>query len=232
MNAREIMLILFVTWYLRVMHMTIFLWGALLVTWVLFYLILTFKFLGLTGFIIYSLIVLALVAILIFVYVPRYGQTHMVVYIGICSFMGSLTVSSFLSIFLLTTVPCHPERTLPLSRKFILFFLILCRLWLWKRLQLLWSLHFQGRISSYTSRLGFSLFSWSFSVSCSWYIWTRYFYNEFFHLVRSQITLFLSLQIFFTVWRFWMQLVISHLWKMLLIHNLWLNHLNIFGIGS
>ncbi|XP_057766245.1 probable magnesium transporter NIPA2 isoform X2 [Salvia miltiorrhiza] len=44
------------------------------------------------GFIAYTFIVLALVAILIFVYVPRYGQTHMVVNIGICSFMGSLTV--------------------------------------------------------------------------------------------------------------------------------------------
>ncbi|KAH6770139.1 magnesium transporter NIPA [Perilla frutescens var. hirtella] len=44
------------------------------------------------GFIAYTLTVAALVTVLIFVYVPRYGQTHMVIYIGICSFMGSLTV--------------------------------------------------------------------------------------------------------------------------------------------
>lgn len=110
--------------------------------------------LGLTGFIAYSLIVVALVAILIFVYVPRYGQTHMVVYIGICSLMGSLTVSSFLSIILSTTLVYAPRyKHSFLTRKVIL----LCRLWPWKRLQLLWSLPFLGRISSYTSRLGFSL---------------------------------------------------------------------------
>ncbi|KAE8714533.1 putative magnesium transporter NIPA5 [Hibiscus syriacus] len=31
-------------------------------------------------------------AVIIFRYVPRYGQTHLIVYIGICSLMGSLTV--------------------------------------------------------------------------------------------------------------------------------------------
>lgn len=45
-----------------------------------------------TGFIVYSSFVVILVGVLIFRYVPRYGQTHMVVYIGICSLMGSLTV--------------------------------------------------------------------------------------------------------------------------------------------
>ncbi|KAL3619963.1 hypothetical protein CASFOL_034875 [Castilleja foliolosa] len=44
------------------------------------------------GFIIYTVIVLALVTVLIVRYVPRIGQSHMVVYIGICSLMGSLTV--------------------------------------------------------------------------------------------------------------------------------------------
>ncbi|KZV48458.1 hypothetical protein F511_18264 [Dorcoceras hygrometricum] len=44
------------------------------------------------GFIIYTVVVLVLVLFLIFWCVPRYGQTHMVVYIGICSLMGSLTV--------------------------------------------------------------------------------------------------------------------------------------------
>lgn len=46
------------------------------------------------GFIIYTCIVLILVAVLIVRYVPRYGQTHMIVYVGICSLMGSLTVMS------------------------------------------------------------------------------------------------------------------------------------------
>ncbi|GER34108.1 hypothetical protein STAS_10292 [Striga asiatica] len=44
------------------------------------------------GFIVYTFVVLALVIVLIVVYVPRNGHTHMVVYIGICSLMGSLTV--------------------------------------------------------------------------------------------------------------------------------------------
>ncbi|KAM1217202.1 hypothetical protein TB2_013195 [Malus domestica] len=46
------------------------------------------------GFIIYTCIVLILVAVLIFWYVPHYGHTHMIVYVGICSLMGSLTVMS------------------------------------------------------------------------------------------------------------------------------------------
>ncbi|KAG6582485.1 putative magnesium transporter NIPA3 [Cucurbita argyrosperma subsp. argyrosperma] len=46
------------------------------------------------GFLVYSVIVLVLVAVLIVRYVPKYGQTHMVVYVGICSLMGSLTVMS------------------------------------------------------------------------------------------------------------------------------------------
>lgn len=46
------------------------------------------------GFIVYTCIVLVLVFILIFWFVPRYGQTHLIVYVGICSLMGSLTVMS------------------------------------------------------------------------------------------------------------------------------------------
>ncbi|KAJ7980519.1 Protein of unknown function (DUF803) [Quillaja saponaria] len=44
------------------------------------------------GFIVYTCIVLILVSVLIFWYAPRYGHTHMIVYIGICSLMGSLMV--------------------------------------------------------------------------------------------------------------------------------------------
>ncbi|CAI9117589.1 OLC1v1019000C2 [Oldenlandia corymbosa var. corymbosa] len=44
------------------------------------------------GFLVYSCIVVVAVALLIFRLAPRYGQTHMVVFIGICSLTGSLTV--------------------------------------------------------------------------------------------------------------------------------------------
>ncbi|XP_037492644.1 probable magnesium transporter NIPA2 isoform X2 [Jatropha curcas] len=46
------------------------------------------------GFLVYTVIVLIAVAVLIFRYVPLYGQTHMIVYVGICSLTGSLTVMS------------------------------------------------------------------------------------------------------------------------------------------
>ncbi|XP_010246717.1 PREDICTED: probable magnesium transporter NIPA2 [Nelumbo nucifera] len=46
------------------------------------------------GFIVYICIVSLLVLVLIFRFVPRYGQKYMVVYVGICSLMGSLTVMS------------------------------------------------------------------------------------------------------------------------------------------
>ncbi|XP_042482294.1 probable magnesium transporter NIPA1 [Macadamia integrifolia] len=46
------------------------------------------------GFIVYTCIVVIMVLVLIFLFVPKYGQTHMVVYVGICSLMGSLTVMS------------------------------------------------------------------------------------------------------------------------------------------
>ncbi|XP_076959061.1 putative magnesium transporter NIPA1 [Bidens hawaiensis] len=44
------------------------------------------------GFLVYAGIVLVVVGILIYRYVPLYGGTHLVVYVGICSLMGSLTV--------------------------------------------------------------------------------------------------------------------------------------------
>ncbi|XP_058180973.1 probable magnesium transporter NIPA2 isoform X1 [Rhododendron vialii] len=46
------------------------------------------------GFLVYTGIVLVLVVILIFMIVPRYGPSHLIVYIGICSLTGSLTVMS------------------------------------------------------------------------------------------------------------------------------------------
>ncbi|XVF84586.1 hypothetical protein PTKIN_Ptkin17bG0049000 [Pterospermum kingtungense] len=44
------------------------------------------------GFLVYTCLIVIVVAVLIFRYAPRYGQTHMIVYVGICSLMGSLTV--------------------------------------------------------------------------------------------------------------------------------------------
>ncbi|XP_025641392.1 probable magnesium transporter NIPA1 isoform X1 [Arachis hypogaea] len=46
------------------------------------------------GFILYTCAMIIVVNFLIFYCVPRYGQTHMIVYIGICSFTGSITVMS------------------------------------------------------------------------------------------------------------------------------------------
>ncbi|KAK1259145.1 hypothetical protein QJS04_geneDACA020747 [Acorus gramineus] len=46
------------------------------------------------GFIVYTCIVLVVVLVLIVHFAPRYGHTHMMVYVGICSLMGSLTVMS------------------------------------------------------------------------------------------------------------------------------------------
>uniref|UniRef100_A0A452Z5X1 Probable magnesium transporter n=1 Tax=Aegilops tauschii subsp. strangulata TaxID=200361 RepID=A0A452Z5X1_AEGTS len=44
------------------------------------------------GFLLYAAIVLTAAFVLIFHFVPQYGQTHIMVYIGICSLFGSLSV--------------------------------------------------------------------------------------------------------------------------------------------
>ncbi|KAI4966161.1 hypothetical protein ZWY2020_005825 [Hordeum vulgare] len=46
------------------------------------------------AFLLYAAIVLAAAFVLIFHFVPKYGQTHIMVYIGICSLFGSLSVMS------------------------------------------------------------------------------------------------------------------------------------------
>ncbi|MCL7042595.1 hypothetical protein MKW94_009674 [Papaver nudicaule] len=46
------------------------------------------------GFIVYACVVVIVVCVLIFLLVPKYGQKNMMVYIGICSLMGSITVMS------------------------------------------------------------------------------------------------------------------------------------------
>ncbi|GJN14457.1 hypothetical protein PR202_gb01289 [Eleusine coracana subsp. coracana] len=46
------------------------------------------------AFLLYAAIVLAAAFVLIFRFVPQYGQTHIMVYIGVCSLVGSLSVMS------------------------------------------------------------------------------------------------------------------------------------------
>ncbi|GMH28277.1 hypothetical protein Nepgr_030120 [Nepenthes gracilis] len=46
------------------------------------------------GFLVYAAIIFIMVTVLIFYYAPRYGHTHLIVDVGICSLMGSLTVMS------------------------------------------------------------------------------------------------------------------------------------------
>ncbi|KAL6501283.1 hypothetical protein OROHE_024930 [Orobanche hederae] len=46
------------------------------------------------AFVCYAVLVIAIVLILIFYYVPQYGQTHIWFYIGVCSLVGSLSVMS------------------------------------------------------------------------------------------------------------------------------------------
>lgn len=43
-------------------------------------------------FMCYALLVVAVTLVLIFKIVPQYGQTHIMVYIGVCSLVGSLSV--------------------------------------------------------------------------------------------------------------------------------------------
>ncbi|KAK9138404.1 hypothetical protein Sjap_008998 [Stephania japonica] len=49
---------------------------------------------GWQGFLVYTSVVLCISLVLMFRYAPRYGQTHLLIYVGICSLMGSLTVMS------------------------------------------------------------------------------------------------------------------------------------------
>ncbi|MBA0734562.1 hypothetical protein Gogos_018463 [Gossypium gossypioides] len=47
-----------------------------------------------SGFLFYTALVLTAVFILIYQFVPQYGQTHIMVYIGVCSLVGSISVMS------------------------------------------------------------------------------------------------------------------------------------------
>lgn len=44
------------------------------------------------AFVLYAVLVLIAVFIIVFHYIPLYGQTHIMCYIGVCSLVGSLSV--------------------------------------------------------------------------------------------------------------------------------------------
>ncbi|GAV86506.1 Mg_trans_NIPA domain-containing protein [Cephalotus follicularis] len=46
------------------------------------------------AFLLYAALVITAVFVLIFQFIPQYGQTHIMVYIGVCSLVGSLSVMS------------------------------------------------------------------------------------------------------------------------------------------
>ncbi|XP_073270179.1 probable magnesium transporter NIPA4 [Primulina huaijiensis] len=46
------------------------------------------------AFLFYASLVMAIVLVLVFHYIPEYGQTHIMFYIGVCSLVGSLSVMS------------------------------------------------------------------------------------------------------------------------------------------
>jgi hypothetical protein len=50
------------------------------------------------GFLTYAVATLVVVAALVLFFEPRYGQTNIMIYLGICSSMGSLTVVSIKAI--------------------------------------------------------------------------------------------------------------------------------------
>jgi hypothetical protein len=57
-----------------------------------------------TAFLLYTMAVIALVLLLIFHYVPQCGHTHVLVYIAICSLMGSLSVPILCPFLLLSMI--------------------------------------------------------------------------------------------------------------------------------
>lgn len=75
-----------------------------------------------TGFVLYSLFAISLSAYLIFVVAPQYGQTNILVYIAICSLIGSLSVmaSKGLSIAIKLTLSGVSQLLNPLAWFFLI----------------------------------------------------------------------------------------------------------------
>ncbi|KAL3538519.1 hypothetical protein ACH5RR_001885 [Cinchona calisaya] len=67
------------------------------------------------AFLFYAAVVIIVVLILVFHYIPKYGQTHILFYIGVCSLVGSLSVMSVkaLGIALKVTLSGMNQLTYP-----------------------------------------------------------------------------------------------------------------------
>ncbi|KAG8368827.1 hypothetical protein BUALT_Bualt15G0087300 [Buddleja alternifolia] len=78
------------------------------------------------AFLFYAALVIAIVLILIFQYVPEYGQTHIWLYIGVCSLVGSLSVMSVkaLGIALKLTLSGMNQLTYPQTWVFAMVVII------------------------------------------------------------------------------------------------------------
>jgi len=62
----------------------------------------------------YAAVVIAIVAMLVYRFVPLYGQTHVMVYIGVCSLVGSISVCvSWYCMYLLSLVLCFLQKCQP-----------------------------------------------------------------------------------------------------------------------
>jgi len=62
----------------------------------------------------YAAVVIAIVVILVYRFVPLYGQTHVMVYIGVCSLVGSISVCvSWYCMYLLSLVLCFLQKCQP-----------------------------------------------------------------------------------------------------------------------
>ncbi|XP_052206507.1 probable magnesium transporter NIPA2 isoform X2 [Diospyros lotus] len=73
------------------------------------------------AFLVYTCIVLVLLLLLIFLFVPRYGQSHLVVYIGICSLTGSLTALDTFNTAVVSPVYYVMFTTLTILASMIMF---------------------------------------------------------------------------------------------------------------
>ncbi|KAK4341532.1 hypothetical protein RND71_040033 [Anisodus tanguticus] len=82
------------------------------------------------GFLAYAFTVLVLILILIVRFVPLYGQSHLVVYIGICSLAGSLTVMGVKAIGMALKLTFGGQNQFKYFETwfFIIFVLIFCLL--------------------------------------------------------------------------------------------------------
>jgi uncharacterized membrane protein HdeD (DUF308 family) len=79
-------------WYSFLFFDLLFCWTNLL-SWVITYWVIGFVFPShITAFLIYVVATLSVVLALILYFEPRCGQTNILVYLGICSLMGSITV--------------------------------------------------------------------------------------------------------------------------------------------